>query len=343
MTSSSSTSEVALGIDAVRRPARGRRIVAWTVLALAAIVAPPFLGDYALHLAISGGVMALGAMALTVLSGTAGLPSLGTAAFLAIGGFGAGILATRFNLGLLPSIVLGGALGTLTGALVAALTLRVSGLYLAVGTLALQHVISIIATDIDIKMTFASGFLLDAPVIFGVPIDSPLRWWSLTVVLIALVYALLFYLLRGAIGREWSLLREQPSAAGALGVSATRSRVGVFALSSALIAAAGAVDAYHVGNVQAGTYTIHLAVAYLTIVALGGAGRLVGAIVASYVVVLLPVWISTALRWSGVDATSRVAGIENIVLGLILIFSLLCNRRRIASWFSLGRRGNGTL
>lgn len=300
-------------------------------------LAPFFLGDYALHLAVSGGIMTLGAMALTVLCGTAGLPSLGTAAFLGIGGFGAGILATKLGLSLLPAMLCGMLAGSAVGTLVAMLTLRVSGLYLAVGTLALQHVVSIVATDIDIKMTFASGFLLEAPTLFGVPIDGPARWWTLTLILMALVFALFSYLLRGAIGREWNLLREQPTAAGTLGVSATRSRIGVFALSSAIIAAAGAVDAYYVGNVQAGGYSIHLAVAYLTVIVLGGAGRLGGAIAAAYVVILLPVALTALLRWAGVDA-SRVAGIENIALGLILIFSLLRGRQRLSRWLTTWRQ-----
>jgi len=304
------------------------------LLAAVLLLAPFFLGDYGLHLAISGGIMSLGAMALTVLCGTAGLPSLGTAAFLGIGGFSAGILASKLGLSLLPAMATGAAIGALLGLLVALLTIRVSGLYLAVGTLALQHIVSIVATDIDIRMTFASGFLLDAPQVLGIAIDSPVRWWLLTLVLMTLLFSLLSYLLGGAVGREWNLLREQPTAAGTLGISATRSRAGVFALSSAVIAATGAVDAYYIGNVQAGAYTIHVAVAYLTVIVLGGAGRLAGAVIAAYVVILLPVTLTALLRWLGVDA-SRVAGIENIVLGLILIFSLVRGRQHILHWLTL--------
>lgn len=310
------------------------------LLVAALLLVPFFLGDYALHLAVSGGIMSLGAMALTVLCGTAGLPSLGTAAFLGIGGFSAGILATKLGLGLLPAMLTGAVIGTLLGTLVAFLTIRVSGLYLAVGTLALQHIVSIVATDIDIRMTFASGFLLEAPQVLGIAIDSPLRWWGLVLVLMALVSALFSYLLGGAIGREWNLLREQPTAAGTLGISATRSRASVFALSSAVIAAAGAVDAYYIGNVQASAYTIHVAVAYLTVIVLGGAGRLPGAIGAAYVVILLPVTLTALLRWLGVDA-SRVAGIENIVLGLILIFSLVHGRQRLLQWLSARKANHG--
>ncbi len=249
------------------------------VAALVILAAAPFLlGGYALHLAVSGGLMAVGAMALTVISGSAGLPSLGSAAFLAIGAFTSGVLATQLGLGLASSMFVSAILGLLAGVLVAALTLRVSGLYLAVGTLALQNVVHIVATDLDLKWTYAAGFMLDDPVLFGVTIHTLARWWILVLILMALPFCLFRFLLRSHIGREWSLLRVHPPAAAALCIFGAGSRVQVFALTSAVIAIAGALDAYHIGNVQADTYTVPLAVIYLTVAALGGASNLIGAI-----------------------------------------------------------------
>jgi branched-chain amino acid transport system permease protein len=303
----------------------------YRVAALAFFAAAPFyLGAYALHLAVSGGLMALGAMALTVISGSAGLPSLGSAAFLAIGAFTSGILATQFGVGLMPSMILSAVFGLMTGVLVAALTLRVSGLYLAVGTLALQNVVHVVATDLDLKLTYAAGFMLDEPVLFGVTINSLVRWWILVLILLVLTFCLFRFLLCSHIGREWNLLRVHPTAAAALGIFGAGSRIQVFALTSAVIAVAGALGAYQIGNVQADTYTVQLAVIYLTVAALGGAGNLIGAIVASYVIILLPAFISTVMGLLAIDATSRAAGLENGAIGVILIFALLRGPQRIA-------------
>ena len=274
--------------------------------------------------------MALGAMALTVISGSAGLPSLGSAAFLAIGAFTSGILATQFGVGLVPSMILSAVFGLMTGVLVAALTLRVSGLYLAVGTLALQNVVHVVATDLDLKLTYAAGFMLDEPVLFGVTINSPVRWWILVLILLVLTFCLFRFLLCSHIGREWNLLRVHPTAAAALGIFGAGSRIQVFALTTAVIAVAGALGAYQIGNVQADTYTVQLAVIYLTVAALGGAGNLIGAIVASYVIILLPAFISTVMGLLAIDATSRAAGLENGAIGVILIFALLRGPQRIA-------------
>ncbi len=324
-------------------PPRGlpRRYPTLLMFAAVVLVAPFCFGGYGLYLAASGAMMAVGAMALTVLSGSAGLPSLGTAAFLAIGAFASGILATQLGWGLVAGATAAIVLGFMTGAVVAVLTLRVSGLYLAVGTLALQHVIGIVATDLDLKLTYASGFMLDAPHIAGVAIDTPARWWAFAVVLVVFTYGLFSWLQRGHVGREWSLLRAEPTAAAALGISVVRSRLTVFALTSAVIAASGAVEGYRLGNVQASGYTLHVAITYLSVVALGGAGRLLGAIVASYAIVLLPEGISAALRATGIDATSHVAGIENMVLGLILVLALMDRRGRFGKVMNVWRRTGG--
>jgi branched-chain amino acid transport system permease protein len=307
---------------------------------LAILAAAPFcLGGYALHLAVSGGLMAVGAMALTVISGSAGLPSLVRGVPCARA-FASGILATQLGFGLLPSMIVSAVLGLLAGVLLAALTLRVSGLYLAVGTLALQNVVHVVATDLDLKLTYAAGFMLDDPVLFGVTINTLARWWILVLILMASAFCLFSYLLRSHIGREWSLLRVHPTAAAALGIFGAGNRVQVFALTSAVIAIAGAVDAYHIGNVQADTYTVQLAVIYLTVAALGGAGNLIGAIVASYIVILLPVFISTVMGLLSIDATSQAAGLESVAIGIILIFALLQGPQRITGWLTRWKVGH---
>ncbi|WP_454917961.1 branched-chain amino acid ABC transporter permease [Xanthobacter sediminis] len=315
-------------------PARRRdlRALLWPAAAALAVVLPVALGDYGLHLAVSGGILAIGGMSLTVLTGTAGLLSLGQAAFMAVGAFTAALLATQLGLGLLPAIVVAAALGLALGGLLALLTLRVSGLYLAVATFGFHYVVEIVASDIEIKVTHASGFLLDPPVILGFVVNSQLRWWGVVLVALALVWTALSFLRRGHVGRAWTFLRDDPTAATVFGISQVRARAAVFTLTSAITAAAGVLSAYHLGNVQAGSYSIHMAVAFLTIVALGGPGSLRGALIASYVVLLLPVAIDGTLRALNIPAAAHVAGIENIALGTILAASLLKAPSRMLAW-----------
>jgi len=309
-----------------------KRITAlqWLRIALIAlaVIAPPFVfNGFLMSLAISGALLALAAMPLTLLTGTAGLLSLGHAAFFGIGGYAAGLLAHAFGIGLTLSILVGAAAGLLVGALVALATLRVVGIYLAVGTFALQFILQPIMQTIDVEVTYSTGFLLSSPSLLGFELSSPARWWYALVVLGVLLYAWLRWLQTSHVGHRWVVLKDNTTAAGVLGISLQKTRLGVFALTSAVTAGVGAISAYYYGNAQSGIYSLHLAILYLTIVALGGAGSLGGAIIAAFVMIALPPLIDSIVTYKGLVDPSRAGGIETITVGLILMFSLIVRNR----------------
>lgn len=294
----------------------------------AALVLPWLVGNYWMSLAISAALMALAAMPLTVLTGTAGLLSLGQAAFLGIGGYCAGILAHQFNLGLSWAIPLAIVIGLTVGALIALATLRVVGLYLAVGTFALQVLLVPILQNIDVAVTQSTGFVLRDPSLLGVALSSPLRWWYVLLVLIVGVYAWLSWMQRTRPGRDWVMLRDAPTAARVLGISRLQARMGVFAMTSGIAAGVGALSAYYYGTAQSGAYSLHIAVFYLTVVALGGAGSLTGALWGAAVMTLL----APSLEWllshaSGWIDPTRLGGLETLLVGVILMVSLIVRAR----------------
>lgn len=300
-----------------------------TVVALSAIALPWVAGSFGMSLAISGALLALAAMPLTVLTGTAGLLSLGQAAFLGIGGYCAGFLAYRFGLGLTLAIPAAAILGLGVGALVALVTWRVAGLYLAVGTFTLQVLLQPMLQNIDVAVTDSTGFILRDPSLFGIALDSPARWWYALILFGTLIYAWLAWLQRTQVGRVWVVLRDVPTAASVLGISRARARLGVFAMTSALTAGAGALGAYYYGTAQSGAYTLHQAILLLTIVALGGAGSLAGAVLAAFFMTLL----SPAAGWllehaTGWLDTSRAGGVETVLVGFVLMVSLIVRARR---------------
>ena len=99
----------------------------------------------------------------------------------------------------------------------------------------------------------------------------------------------------------------------------------------------GVLHGYYVGTVQVTNYSLHLSIVYLTVIVLGGPGRLGGAIWAAVLVTILPHALNWALRKVGVDAIGGAAGVENIALGLILIVVLLGAPQRL--WALLRMKG----
>lgn len=299
----------------------------WSVAALIVIAVPWVTGDFGLSLAVAGALLALAALPLTVLTGTAGLLSLGHAAFLGIGGYTAGILAHVYGIGLSVSLFAAAACGLLVGSLVALATLRAVGIYLAVGTFALHFVLQPVLQNIDVAVTYSTGFLLSDASLFGFSLSSHTRWWYALAVIGALLYLWLHGLQRSQVGRRWVALRDTPTAAGVLGVSLQGTRMGVFALTSALTSAVGALQAYYYGSAQAGIYSLHVAILYLTIVALGGAGNLLGAVVASFIMILLAPAVASVIEGTQLLPPSAAGGIETILVGLILMLSLIVRAR----------------
>lgn len=284
---------------------------------------PLSMGKLGLQFANIGGLAAVAALALTVLTGTAGLLSLGHAAFLGIGAFTAGLLATLLNWPFLVCVAAAGIAGLGVGALVAIVTLRTSGLYLAVGTFALQAVVSVILIDIEVKVTAATGILMPIPSLFGFEIRSLAQWWYLIATLMLVTYLILQWQLRSHVGRGWLTARDHPSVASAMGISLMRARTSVFMLTSLITSVCGAIGGYYFGIVQAANFDLHLAIKYITIVAIGGLGSLPGAIVGAYAITFLPHLLTSAFRLLGINAATAATGSESIALAIVLTIALL--------------------
>ncbi len=326
--------KVDAGEDSQADRTRNRKSITLGRLAIAAVLLAiifllPQGGRFWLALANIAAITAISAMGLTILVGTAGLLSLGQAAFLAIGAFSSALLVSYIEVGFLFSLFIGGASAALVGIIIAAATARTAGIYLAVGTLALQFVVELMLTDVEVKLTAALGFQMEPPVILGLVIDTERRWWFLLCAVMIATWLTLRWIVRGQQGRNWVCMREHTAVANSLGISVTHSRMAVFALSSFIAGVAGALHGYYIGTVQITNYSLHLSIVYLTVVVLGRLGNIGGAIWAAAFITVLPHVLSWLLRTMGIDVISRGAGMENIAVGLILILVLLRVPQRI--------------
>lgn len=313
-------------------------LVPFTLIAFGLILSR-LSGTFGLHMANVGTIMACGAMALTVLVGQAGLLSLGHAAFMAIGAFTAGYLASQFSLDLSVAILCAGVVGMVFGGITALATARAVGLYLAVGTLALQYVVELVLTDVEVKATGATGFLLTTTHLFGFEVRSETQWLVCTIGLAILIFLLLRWITLSHVGRTWISARDNQTIATALGISIPRTRVSVFMLTSFIAAGVGALQGYYGGVVQIANFPLRLSIIYLAIVVLGRPGSLAGAIAASYFIAVLPHALESGLMKVGLGAGTG-AGIEDLALGIILCLGLLRVPQRI--WARLWRSSNGS-
>lgn len=208
----------------------------------------------------------------------AGVFSLATAAFAAIGAYASAILATK--LGLSPWVGLGAslALGAFAGMLIAVPLARLRGVFQAIATIALVQIVLSFTQN-------ASDITNGALGINGIPkIIGPL---ALLVALLAVLY-LIAVVSMSSIGRAFDILREDENVAVALGISVQKHHMVAFVLSGAIGGLAGGLHALNSYSITPGEFGFQMVVSLLAMVVLGGRISIWGPLVGAFILTALP-------------------------------------------------------
>ncbi|HYI81852.1 MAG TPA: ABC transporter permease [Acetobacteraceae bacterium] len=258
----------------------GRLDTLLAVLAIAAVLAIPLIGDsYTTKVAIEVMVFALAAFSLQFLMGVGGLVSFGHAAYFGMGAYAAGLLATGplkvpMEAALLLAPIAAGAGAALFGFFV----VRLSGIYLAMLTLAFAQIVyavcfqwvEVTGGDNGVVGVWPSAWASSREVYFYVVAVLTL---AAILFLRRAIYAPFGYTLRAA--------RDSAMRADAIGIDVRTHRWLGFTLAGAAAGLAGALYAFSKGSIDPTMISIPMSVDFLVMVLVGGirtvAGPLVGA------------------------------------------------------------------
>jgi branched-chain amino acid transport system permease protein len=326
-------------IDATRPPEpRTTSIVPRNVLRVAIIAA---VAGYYLYNGSSSNLFqlnscllaAVAALALNLLMGTAGQPSLGTTAFLGLGGFGT-VALMRGGLPFVPAVVVCGLVACLGGLIVGLPSLRLRGVYLALATLGAYFFMIYLGNQYQNAKAGPAGFVL-APLFGAVPDLTRQRYWCITLfVLLAVTSVVIDGMTSGRLGRALRMIRDHEAAAPALGIPVTRYKLVAFVFYAALTAIVGGLGAALVGNVSTDAYTLSGAISYVAMIVIGGMDSVSGAIIGAFVVTLLPTFVSsetTSLAGSSFAATYGPSVSEGIY-GLAILILVSMGRGGVAGF-----------
>lgn len=316
-----------------RRPIVRRGIVSAvavsSLLAVMTFTGPLWLD--VLNLALIATIAALG---LDLLLGHTGLVSVGNAAFLGIGAFSVAMLTRLGDVPAVLAITIGAAVCAVVGTLVALPSLRISGLYLGIATLAFHFVAIWILRGIQTAQVGDTGYVVPPLRILGTEIVALRDWFVLLSVVVVLVVALQRRMVRTRPGRALHAIRERPALAAMSGISIWRYKVGAFAYGSALVGLAGGLTAYYIGHVSNDNFTLHLAIEYLAIVIVGGLGSTYGPVVGALFVVALPDLVTRGQELLGLRGsidTTNLFLIEGSIVGLLVVLVIIFRPRGLTS------------
>jgi branched-chain amino acid transport system permease protein len=251
---------------------------------------PSVLGLYWTDLVNDMMIYAVLALSLNVILGHCGLFHMGHAAFYAVGAYTTAILATRFDVPILLTLPLAGALAGLFALLVARPIIHLRGDYLLVVTIGIVEIVNIALKSNIFGLTGgANGLLILNPIsVFGHEIVSPVDFYYFILLILA-VTILLFYLVQNSrFGRALNYIKQDELAAESTGVNTAHYKLAAFVLGAVWAGMLGTVFAAKIETVSPGSFSYAQSVLLFAIVILGGPGSITGVLLGAFLIISLP-------------------------------------------------------
>lgn len=324
------------------------RYAIMALLAFMYLVVPWAADDFLLNtIIIPMLIFALAALGLNLLTGYAGLVSLGTGGFMGVGAFSCYKLATIFpDVNIVIHIFLSGFFAAAIGIFIGIPSLRIKGFYLAVATLASQFFLEWAFGRVAWLYNYNDSGAIDAinRSLFGMPLTEPYgaTWFQYLVVLtiVALLTLIAINLVRGRFGRQWMAIRDMDIAAELIGIRLLPTKLLAFAISSYYCGVAGAMLVFlSLGAAEVETFDIlNASFPVLFMVIIGGLGSIIGSFLGAAFIIVLPIVISTVPRALELDITSAtVEHIRFMIVGALIIFFLIAEPAGLARLWQIAR------
>lgn len=276
----------------------------------AVLLALPLLvpGGYHLTVFILCTLHAMHAVGLCLLVGHAGQISLGHGGLYGLAAYTSAILSTRYPLPVEAAMAAGVLLTTLVAALVGRPTLRLRGHALAMATLGVGIILSVVFTE-AVDLTGGPSGLVGIPrlAVAGRTIHDDRAVYGLLVVVLGAMMLLAANVLDSRLGRALRTLHGSEAAAQAMGVDVAQAKRFVFVLSAAFSAVAGVLYAHYLTFIAPSSFGVLFSVELIVMVVLGGMTSLPGAVAGAFLVTWLP------------ELLRAFENVESLLFGLILL------------------------
>ncbi|MBE0529245.1 MAG: branched-chain amino acid ABC transporter permease [Rhodospirillales bacterium] len=288
---------------------RGGGLLALAIL----IAATPLILPNAFYfdVAVRAGINAIVCVGLNLLIGYAGQISLGHAGFLGLGAYGSAVLTATYGWPPLLAMTLAAAVVGVLAFAVARPVLRLKGHYLAMATLGLGVIISIVVNNEAAITGGPDGMTVPPLDLAGWTIDSEAVWYWLVGLALWVAVWLALNIIHSPVGRALRSVHGSEVAAEVSGVDTARYKTLVFVISAVLASLAGSLSAHYGGFITPSDVSFFRSIELVTMVVLGGMASTFGAVVGAVILTILP----QVLTW--------FADYEHMIFGLILMLTMI--------------------
>src|SRR5438309_448255 len=311
----------------------------WPAVALALVILYPLVFTTAFQQRLGALILlyAIAASAWNIVGGYAGQVSVGHVVFFGCGAYAAMAAYSHFGLPPLVGIPVGAAVAVLIAAVIGVPTLRLSGHYFSMATIAVAELVRLIVTNTE-YLGAAVG--LSGPTVprtvFDLSFTSALPYYYLFLSVLALTLGITWWMTNSRMGFYLRAIKDSERAARSLGAPASRTKLYAFMLSAGLTSVAGALYAMMFGFVDPESgLGILISVKMLITAALGGAGLLFGPLVGAAILVPLEEISNNLLGGKGAGLTFVVYGAIIVIIarfqpgGILALINRLWAKRKM--------------
>jgi len=291
----------------------------------------PFLltNDYYYEIAIVALLNTMIAVGLNILMGYAGQISLAHGAFAGLGGYISAILVGHYGLSPLFAITIALFVMATFSYVISRPILKLSGHYLAMATLGIGIIISIILNNQEELTGGTDGMSVDSFNLFGWELTEGWQWYILAATLLMILMWLLENLIDSPLGRILRSLHDSEKAAQSIGADVAYYKSQIFVISVVIATVAGSLYAFFAGFISPQEAGFGRSIELVVMVVLGGIGRLYGPVLGAVIITTLPQLLASFEEY------------QTLIYGMIIIFVMIFMPRGIVSLFDRIRIDRG--
>lgn len=309
----------------------------WAALAIGLLLlflSPLLFSGVVINLMNFVGITIIAVQGLNLLTGYCGQISLGQSAFMGVGAYIVGILATRYNMNFLLALPCGALGAGLVGLLFGTPSVRIKGFYLAMATLAAQFIIpALIANPLEPITNGSESLRVPAPQIGEFLFNTPQRLFYIIIPLTVLLVFFAESLSRTGIGRAFVAIRDDDLAAEVMGINVFRYKLTAFFICSVYAGVAGGLWAYWLRSINPDHFTLTESIWYFGMLIAGGMGSVTGAVFGVIFLRILEHFLLdfslflTCLFPGFASTTGLQQALTPIVYGLVIVLFLVFEPR----------------
>ena len=282
------------------------------------VLLPVFSSEFWITLANYIGLYSIVAVGLVLLTGVAGLTSFGQAAFVGIGAYTTAYLTTAYGLNPWLTLLIGIALTAVAAYALGAVTMRLSGHYLPLGTIAWGLSIFYLFGNLEFLGKYDGISGIEPISLFGTSLSSGRQMYYLIWAALIVVVVASRNLLNSRPGRAIRALKGGGVMAEAMGINTASMKIVVFVYAAVAAAMSGWLYAHLQRTVNPSPFSLNAGIEYLFMVVVGGAGFIWGAVLGSALLTILKDQLQGILP----VLFGGTGNYEMIVFGILLVVLL---------------------